>query len=330
MQNNKGWISQLSIVLTGQIFSLMGSGIVQFAIIWWITFNFKSASALATATIMGVLPVILFSPFAGVVADKYNRKLVMIVADAFTALVTFVFFLIVLGNPDSTDVFSKEMIYVLLFLRAIGSAFHQPAFESSMPLIIPKDHLVRGAAITQMLRSGINMVAPMLGAVLFGVMGLKYILMIDVVTAIIAIFSLTLIQLPDLGRQDQSPSTLHGYMSDLKLGLKYIYNWKGLLALIIVFAMANFLLAPMLALISKVIYLYFSTDSSDFAFFEMALSIGLILGSLSLSVWGGTRRKIVIVNVAQVLCGLFIASIAGIAAISSELFGLVQIGRAHV
>jgi len=76
------------------------------------------------------------------------------------------------------------------------------------------------------------------------------------------------------------------------------------------FALANFLLAPVLAMIAKVITIYFNGDASSFAFFEMALAVGLMLGSLSLSVWGGTRRKIVIVNVAQILCGLFIASIA--------------------
>jgi len=325
----RGWISQLSVVLTGQVFSLMGSGIVQFAIIWWLNAAYPSQpSVLAIGTIMGVLPVILFSPLAGVIADKYNRKKVMIVADACIALVTLIFFLILPNDGSSSALLSKNTIYILLFLRAAGSAFHQPALEAAMPQIIPKEQLVRGAAITQMLRSGVSMLAPMLGAILYGMMqNLRFILLIDVATAAVAILSLLLIELPDLARSGQHQTGLRDYLHDLQLGYHYVFRWKGLRALIIMFALANFLLAPVLAMIAKVITVYFSGDASSYAFFEMALAVGLMLGSLSLSVWGGTQRKIVIVNAAQILCGLFIASIALIPATS---FGLVLAAAAMI
>lgn len=321
-QLTRGWISQLSVVLTGQVFSLMGSGIVQFAIIWWLNGAYPSQpSVLAIGTVMGVLPVILFSPLAGVIADKYNRKKVMIAADAGIALVTLLFFLILPDDRGGSAIMSKSTIYILLFLRAAGTAFHQPALEAAMPQIIPRDHLVRGAAITQMLRSGVSMLAPMLGAVLYGLLGnLRFILLVDVATAGVAIVSLLLIRLPDLERSTQRQPGLRDYLSDLRLGYQYVFRWKGLRALIIMFALANFLLAPVLAMIAKVITVYFDGDASSFAFFEMALAVGLMLGSLSLSVWGGTRRKIIIVNAAQIFCGLFIA---GIALIPGDSFGLV-------
>jgi MFS transporter, DHA3 family, macrolide efflux protein len=298
----------------------MGSGIVQFSIIWWLALNHESASVLAVAMIMGVLPVILFSPIAGVVADKYSRKTVMIAADGFIALVTLVFFLFIPAEGAQADTIGKVPIYILLFLRAVGSAFHQPAFESAIPMIVPEDHLVRTASVNQMLRSGISLLAPMLGALLVAVINLKFILLIDVATAGLAILSLALIQLPGLVRSVETPSTLSGYLSDLKLGFKYVYRWKGLQALIIMFALANFLLAPMLAMIPKVIIQHFKGSSQEYGFFEMALAVGIMLGSLSLSVWGGTKRKIIIVNIAQVLCGVFIALIA---AVPPDMFGLV-------
>lgn len=317
-----GWISQLSLILTGQVFSLTGSGIVQFSIIWWLTFTMDSAVVLSLAMIMGVLPVILFSPLAGVIADRYNRKMVMIVADAFIALVTLAFFfLLAAGTPPTS------LVYVLLFLRAVGSSFHHPAFEAAMPMITPHSQLVRIAAIVQMLRSGINLLTPMMGALLISIMPLRAILLIDIGTAILAIVLLSMLRSSSLSPRlpNESRSTLRGHLTDLRQGLGYIYRWRGLLILIIVFAVSNFLLAPMLAMMPLIIARHFGGGATEYGFFEMALAVGLIFGSLLLSVWGGNKRKIILVNAAQVLSGLFITSIA---LVPVEFFFLVLIATA--
>lgn len=304
INSQRSWISQFSVIMTGQVFSLLGSGIVQFSIIWHLNQTSNSAVVLSVAMIMGILPVILLSPFAGVVADRFDRKKVMIIADALIAAVTLLF--VILLQIGTLPV---ETFFILLFCRAAGTAFHQPAFESAMPMITPKHHLTRVAAIIQMLRSGINLAAPLLGVLLLGFLKLQLILLIDIVTAAIAIFSLLIIELPKLIHKSAHPSTLSGYMKDLKIGFRYVYHWKGLLALILAFSIANFLLAPVLAMMPLVITGYFKGGVAEYGFFEMSLAIGIILGSLTLSVWGCTKKKIISVNIAQILCGVFITVI---------------------
>ncbi len=299
----KSWIRQLSIILTGQVFSLMGSGIVQFSIIWWLSRETGSAVVLSLATIMGIVPMIVISPIAGVMADKFSRKTVMMLSDAFVAVVTLVFIVLLsFGSP------ATETVLILLFLRAVGSSFHQPAFEAAMPMITPKDHMVRVAAIIQMLRSGIRLVAPMIGALMIVALPLQDILLVDVFTALIAVLSLALIKLPDLHNVKQQRSTVKGYLQDLKSGFMYVYHWRGLMILILIFSFTNFLLTPMLTLMPLIVSSHFNGGAVEFGFIEMALALGILFGNLSLSLWGGPKRKIVIVNAAQVFSGIMIAA----------------------
>ncbi len=299
------WVARLSIIMTGQAISLLGSGLVQFSIIWWLTSKTGSAVVLSLSTIMGLLPMILLSPFAGVAADRFNRKEVMILADGFIALVTLIMSIFLTFGYQKV-----WMIYILLFLRSAGSAFHQPAFESAMPLIAPKEQLVRVAAITQMLRSGINLVAPMLGIFLIEILPLQTILLFDVVSASLAILSLAAIQMPDLlSALSDHHATVKGYLSDFMTGMRYVYRWKGLLVLIIVFGLSNFLLAPMLSMMPLIISEHFHGSAREYGFFEMAFAVGILIGGLALSVWGGFKRKIISINIAQVICGLILASI---------------------
>src|SRR5512133_1657368 len=190
------WKWQFTTIITGQAFSLIGSGLVQFSIIWWLARETDSAVILSVSTIMSLVPIILLSPVAGVVVDRYNRRLVMMMADAFVALVTLL--MAVLFIAGKLEIW---LIYLLLVLRASGSAFHQPAFEAAIPMIVPEQQLVRTAAMTQMLRSGINIIAPLTGALLVEWVPLPNILLFDVITAGIAVLSLSMIAIPDLKTQ---------------------------------------------------------------------------------------------------------------------------------
>ncbi len=316
-RNSFTWQLKFSLILGGQAFSLIGSGLVQFSIIWWLTRETDSTVILSLATITGLVPVILLSPLAGVVADRINRRLVMIMADAFVALVTLVMaVLMILGYQPIW------LIFVLLFLRAAGSAFHQPAFEAAIPLIAPEIHLVRTAAVTQILRSAISFLAPLMGALLIEWLPLAQILLIDVVSAGVAILLLLPSRIPSVSQSDGLRHPLAGYMQDMKIGIQYVLRWKGLLALILVFGLSNFLLAPVLSMMPLIITRHFNGGSREYGLFEMALAIGVIAGSLSLSIWGGFKRKIVSINIAQIICGL---GLAGIALVASDRFWIVLV-----
>ncbi|MDD4140950.1 MAG: MFS transporter [Eubacteriales bacterium] len=316
-RNSFTWQLKFSLILGGQAFSLIGSGLVQFSIIWWLTRETDSTVILSLATITGLVPVILLSPLAGVVADRINRRLVMIMADAFVALVTLVMaVLMILGYQPIW------LLFVLLFLRAAGSAFHQPAFEAAIPLIAPEIHLVRTAAVTQILRSAISFLAPLMGAILIEWLPLAQILLIDVVSAGIAILLLLPSRIPSVSQSDRPGHPLAGYMQDMKIGIQYVLRWKGLLALILVFGLSNFLLAPVLSMMPLIITRHFNGGAREYGLFEMALAIGVIAGSLSLSIWGGFKRKIVSINIAQIICGL---GLAGIALVASDRFWIVLV-----
>lgn len=295
----RSWLSRFLLILVGQGFSLLGSGLVQFAIIWWLTRETGSPIVLTIASIVGLVPMILVSPWAGVVADRFNRKRVLILADSFIATATLL--MAVLFYMGQLEVW---LIYVLLALRATGSAFHQPAFDAAMPLIAPPEQLVRVSAMMQMIRSGINLVSPMLGALLIEVFNLPTVLLIDVVTAFIAVLLLAPVPIPDVHDPSSMQSSARGYLRDLQEGIRYVRRWRGLSILILIFAFSNFLLSPMLSLMPLIVRTYFGGGARHYGYFEIAFAFGMIAGSLSLTVWGGFRRKIVSINLAQIVCGL--------------------------
>jgi DHA3 family macrolide efflux protein-like MFS transporter len=316
--HNKSWLGRFLFILIGQGTSLLGSGLVQFAIIWWLTRETGSPIVLTVATIVGLVPMIILTPLAGVVADRFNRKNILILADAFIALATLLMaVLFLIGHLE------VWLIYVLLALRASGSAFHQPAFEAAMPLIAPANQLVRVSAIMQMIRSGVNLVSPLLGALLIEIISLPLVLMIDVVTALFAVFMIIPVPIPDVHEVGSSTRNVRGYMHDMREGIRYVLKWRGLTILILIFAFSNFLLSPLLALMPLIIREYFGGGVHEYSYFEIAFAIGLIIGSLSLTVWGGFKRKIVSINTAQIICGVAL-TISGFAA--PDAFELVLLG----
>lgn len=293
------WWQQFLLILVGQGFSLLGTGLVQFAIIWWLTRETGSAVVLSAASIFGLVPMILISPFAGAVADRFNRKTILILADGSIALVTL--FMAVLFQFGWLRIW---LVYLLLALRSAGGAFHQPAFEATMPQIAPAEHLVRVNSGMQMIRSGVNLASPMFGALLIESFSLPLVLMIDVVTALIAIGLLLPVRIVSVKQQDAHPANLRGYLHDMRDGLRYIRRWRGLTILIAIFALSNFLLSPLVTLMSLIVQQHFGGGAREYGYVEMALAIGIIIGSLSLTVWGGLRRRILNINYAQIACGL--------------------------
>jgi DHA3 family macrolide efflux protein-like MFS transporter len=187
------WAGRFFTIWIGQAFSLFGSSIVQFALVWWLTQKTGSATVLATATLVALLPQILLGPFAGTLVDRWNRRIIMIVADASIALVTAA--LVYLFATDQIQVWH---IYAAAMIRSLGAAFHQPAMASSTSLMVPNKHLARVAGANQTLQGLINIIAPPLGALLLELYSTQAVLMIDIVTAAIAILPLLFIPIPML------------------------------------------------------------------------------------------------------------------------------------
>ncbi len=193
VEGRKNWKVVFFTVWTGQAISLLGSMLVQFALIWHLTVEHQSATILATASLVGLLPQVFLAPFVGALVDRWNRRLIMIAADTVIAMAT-----VVLAVLFALKVVEMWHIFLLMFIRAVGGAFHGPAMMASTSLMVPKEHLTRIQGINQMLNGGLNIVAAPLGALMLELLPMQAILGLDVVTAVLAILPLFLSHRIDL------------------------------------------------------------------------------------------------------------------------------------
>jgi DHA3 family macrolide efflux protein-like MFS transporter len=278
------------VIWTGQAFSLMGSHLVQFALVWYLTSTTGSATVLATATLVAMLPQVFIAPVAGALVDRWNRRAVMIVADSLIALAAAM--LAVLFALGSIQVWH---IFVMMFLRALGGAFHWPAMQASTSLMVPKEHLSRIAGLNQMLAGAVGIAAPPLAALLMSALPMHGILAIDVGTAILAVGTLLVVSIPQPRREDaalaqRGPLVV---LSDMREGLRFVVSWPGLLMIILLATVINLLGTPAFSLLPVFVTDHFRGQALHLAWLETAFGIGIIGGGLLLGVWGGFKRRVV-------------------------------------
>src|SRR5512134_1525437 len=211
------WTTRFVPLWIGQALSLLGSQLVQFAIIWYLTQTTNSATTLAIASMMGWLPQVLLSPFIGTWVDRGNRRLILIAADSTVAVAT-----LVLALLFATGFIQVWHIYMALFIRAVAGGFHQSAFGASVVLLVPKEYLARVQGFNQALYGGLNIISAPLGAFLYAALPMQGILGIDVGTAFLAISILLFIQIPQPETKSTAPST---FWQDFRAGFRYIMAW---------------------------------------------------------------------------------------------------------
>lgn len=274
------WVSQL--------LSIFGSALVQFTLVWWLTQETGSATVLATATLVGLLPTIIVQPFAGAIVDRLSRKKVIIIADALIALAT-----LGLGILFFMDKAQVWHIYAVMLFRAIGSAFHYPAQMATVPLMVPDGQLSRIAGLNQAANGIINIISAPLGALVLELIGVEGSLVIDVATASLAVAIVSFIPFP---RQQKLESRGKGWfrtiLHDMKDGFTYLMRWKGLVVLTglaLVFKMA---LSPAFTLIPLLVYQHLGGGAAQYSLVEVVAGVGIILGGILLGVWGGFKKRV--------------------------------------
>jgi len=290
-------------IWTGQAFSLFGSALVQFALVWWLTQTTGSATVLALASMMAMLPQVLISPFAGALVDRWNRRTVMIVADGLIALAVVV--LAALYALDSVQIWH---IYLVMFVRAVGGAFHWPAMQASTSLMVPEKHLSRVSGLNQALQGLAAIAAPPLGALLLDLLPVQSVLAIDVGTAALAILALVLVQVPQPARTEAAeakPSVL----ADLREGLRFLWGWPGMLIVIGIAMAVNLLLHPAMSLQPLLVTDHFQGGALELAWLQSAFGIGFVAGGITLSAWGGFKRRALTGVLGLILSGLGFAGV---------------------
>ena len=296
------------VLWSGQAISLFGSQIVQFALIWWLTQETGSATILAIASLVGLVPQVVLGPFVGVLVDRWSRRWTMFIADVVIATAS-----VGLAYLYWSGAVEIWHIFALLFIRALGGAFHWPAMQASTTLMVPDEKLTQIQGLNQMLQGGLNIVSAPLGAILVGALTMPMLLGIDVATALFAIVPLLFIAVPQPKKTAVSDSTQAAekpsYMQELRLGLRYVWSWKGLLMIMLMAALVNFLLTPAASLLPLLITQHFEGGAMQLALMESALGVGIVLGGILLSVWGGFKRRIYTTLIGLVGLGVAMASL---------------------
>ncbi len=289
------------VVFGGQAFSLFGSRLVQFTLVWWLTQESGSASVLALASIMALLPQVIVGPFAGSLVDRWSRRVVLIVSDGMIALA--IVFLALLYAWGVVEIWH---IYGLMFIRALLGAFQWPAFQASTSMMVPKEQLSRVAGFNQSLQGLVSILAPPLGALLFEILPIQYILAIDVATAFLAISPLLLIAIPQPPRAPDAEGGWRSVLEDMREGMRFVWDWKGLRFIMGMSMVINLVITPGFSLLPLVVADHFGGGAIELAYLQSAGGIGMILGGVLLGVWGGFKKRVVTAFSALIVGGLFI------------------------
>jgi DHA3 family macrolide efflux protein-like MFS transporter len=304
------------IVWTGQAFSLFGSALVQFALVWWLTKRTGSATVLATATLVALLPQVLAGPFIGVLVDRWDRKRIMITADIAIALVTAgLVALFVAGAVQPWH------ICLAALARGVGQTFHLPARQAATSVLVPKEHLARVAGLNQGLQGAISVAAPPLGALALGVLPVPAALAVDIVTAAVAVSCLAFVAIPrpEPSAAGAAAPGRRGVLADMAAGVRYLRAWPGLMLLLGMAAILNFFLLPTQSLLPILVVKHFGGGAMQLSWLQASMGVGLVAGGITLGAWGGFKRRILTSLLGVGLAGAGIGSI-----------GLIPAGLIHL
>ncbi|MCE5234430.1 MAG: MFS transporter [Clostridiaceae bacterium] len=282
----RGWEKNAALFIASQTLSLFGSALVQYAMSWQVLLGTKSGSMMTVSVLCGFLPAFFLSPFAGVWADRYDRKCIIMLADGFIALVTLALALLFSAGYDSL-----VFLFAAMALRAVGTGLHSPAMNALVPELIPANSLTRVQAINSTLQSVVTLLSPMLSAALLGFLPIQSIFYIDVVTASAAILILLfLVKAPKRFRPAEASAK--GYFEDMAAGLRYVKEHgfiKAFFAFTVVF---QFFAAPAAFLTPLQTARTFGEELWRLSAIEVAFSVGMIGGGLLIAAWGGFKNKV--------------------------------------
>lgn len=284
------------IIWFGQMISLVGSSLTSFGLGVWVYERTGSATEFALIAVAAVLPGILISPFAGAIVDRYDRRKVMIVSDLCAGLSTVIIAVLLFNN--SLQVWH---IYLTAMLSSSASAFQQPAYAASISQLVSKNHYGRAAGLISSADAASRIIAPALAGVLIGLIGLSGIIAIDFITFMFAVGTLLLVRFPAYQKQTKNEER-SSIWQEAGFGWRYLLQRRGLLALMLFFAFANFTLSLVSQLLTPMV-LSFST-SEGLGLIVSAGGLGLLIGSVAMATWGTPKRQMMIVYGFGILQGV--------------------------
>lgn len=277
----------LSIVLVGQAVSILASSMTGFALSIWVFQKTSSATSLGIMTTAFTLPYLLIIPLAGVLVDRYNRKLMMAVSDLAAGLGTLA--ILVLHLTGNLEVWH---FYVVNVIIGLGNAFQWPAYSAAITTMVSKDQYGRANGMMSLVQAGPGVIAPLLAGALLPVIDLQGILIIDVITFLFAIGVLMLVHIPPPIQTADGKAGKGNFWYEATFGFKYIFQRKPMLAYVILIFMANLFLGFSNSVHVPMVLSRTGNDSLILGSVQTAGAISWTIGSLVMSAWGGPKRRI--------------------------------------
>jgi DHA3 family macrolide efflux protein-like MFS transporter len=315
-------MARFLVLWTGQALSLLGSMAVQFSLIWWLTRETGSAAVLATAALLGLLPTVALGPVIGVLVDRWDRKQIMLAADGLVALASLALAYLYLIGAATTGV-----VFAILFVRGLGGAFHAPAMLASTSLMVPAEHLTRVQGLNQMLHGGMNIVSAPLGALLVGSLPMAGVMLVDVVTAMLAIVPLAFSRVPRPPRAAAAAGNgARAIWTEMIAGARYLADRRGLVTLLVMAALINLCLVPAFSLLPLLVFEELGGDALQLGWISSVLGVGTIAGGVVLGVWGGTRRRIMTVLPALIALGVAVAGLGAAPSFAAAAASMLAVG----
>ncbi len=293
---NSNWKRAFTIIWSGQFFSILSSSLVNFAIIIWLSLETGSAEMLAWAAIAALLPQTVIGPFTGALIDRWNRKRVMMLADSFIALCT-----LALAVLFWMEIAQLWHIFALLGLRSIGSAFHMPAMQASVPMLAPIEQLTRVAGINQVIASVSQIAGPALGAMLITIWEIEYVILLDVAGALIAVTSLFFVQIPNPAREKESARSI---LKEMREGAMSVLRDKGLSFVFLYSIAVTFFLVPISVLFPLMTLEHFEGTEFQAGIIEAIWSVGALMGGAIMGAKVYKINRVALINWMYLLCGL--------------------------
>jgi DHA3 family macrolide efflux protein-like MFS transporter len=301
LQKRPAGMVAFTVVWIGQIVSLLGTAMSNFGLTLWAYEVTGKATPLAMIGFFFVTPIVVLGPFVGVLVDRGNRKLMMMLSDLGAALASAtVLILYATGNLQIWH------LYITATISGIFQGFQWPAYSAAITLMLPKEQYARANGMMEMAENGSAVFAPLLAGALIGPLGLAGLLIIDLVSAAVAIGTLLFVHVPQPARTEAGREGAGNFLKEAVYGFRYIFARPSLLGLQTVFLVGNFFSGLAYVLFAPMILGRTGNDELVFGSVQSAGAIGGVIGSLAMSAWGGPKRR-----VHGVLLGWFCASLIG-------------------
>jgi len=295
------------ILWVGQFISLVGSSMTRFALTIWAYQETQSALALALVAVFGFGPSVLFSPVAGAMVDRWNRKMVMAISDLIAGFSTIL--LLVLFNSGELAIWH---LYIVGFIASTADSFQFPAFSAAVTMMVDKKHYARASGMRSLAGFASSTAAPLLGGVALASIGLRGVFWIDIVTFAFAVAALLIIAIPQPKQTADGAASRGSLWFESMYGFRYIKERPPLLGMQLIFMMSNLFFTMTTVTLAPMILAKTNNDEILFGAVQAVMGVGGIAGGLLISVWGGPKRRVHGVFLGMAGSGLFGSVVIGL------------------